>query len=66
VSAHHKEKNTFKLSIYAMNGSILGAVKQEKDLGVWIDSDLTWNKQLLNRAQKQTNFWVLSREHVKR
>jgi hypothetical protein len=29
---------------YAMNGSILGAVKQEKDLSVWIDSDLTWNK----------------------
>jgi hypothetical protein len=49
-----------------MNGSILGAVKQEKDLGVWIDSDLTWNKQLLNRTQKQTNFWVLSREHVRR
>ena len=26
---------------YAMNGSILGGVKQEKDLGVWIDSDST-------------------------
>jgi hypothetical protein len=35
-----------------MNGSILGAVKQEKDLGVWIDSDLTWNKQVVEQSSK--------------
>ncbi len=35
-----------------MNGSLLGAVKQEKDLGVWISSDLTWNKQVVEQSSK--------------
>ena len=27
-------------------------MKQEKDLGVWIDSDLTWNKQVVEQSSK--------------
>ena len=37
---------------YTMIGSQLGAVKQEKDLGVWISSDLTWNKQVVEQSSK--------------
>ena len=37
---------------YAMNGSLLGGVEQEKNLGVWISSDLTWNKQVVEQSSK--------------
>jgi hypothetical protein len=37
---------------YAMNGQLLSDVKQEKDLGVWIHSDLTWNKQVVEQSSK--------------
>ena len=52
-AAHHEEKNLhcFKLSI-RYEWSILGGVKQEKDLGVWIDSHLTWNKQVVEQSSK--------------
>ena len=37
---------------YLMNGSALDVTTAEKDLGVWISSDLTWTNQVYHQSNK--------------
>ena len=48
------------MSTYKLNNTLLGTTcAAEKDLGVWITNDLTWNKQVYEhsaRANKLLGF----------
>ena len=37
---------------YALNGSVLAAANQEKDLGVWVSNELCWKKQVVEQTSK--------------
>jgi hypothetical protein len=37
---------------YALNGSVLAAANQEKDLGVWVLNELCWKKQVVEQTSK--------------
>jgi len=37
---------------YFMNASVLDVTAAEKDLGVWISSDLTWTNQVYHQSKK--------------
>jgi len=46
-----------------MNGSVLDVTKVEKDLGVWISSDLTWTNQVYHQSNKKISYLVLFVDH---
>ena len=53
---------------YLMNGSVLDVTTAEKDLGVWISSDLTWTNQVYhqsNKANKLLGFIRRSSRYVR-
>ena len=48
---------------YLMNRSVLDVTTAEKDLGVWISSDVTWTNQVYhqsNKANKLLGFIIVS------
>jgi hypothetical protein len=50
---------------YALNGSVLAAANQEKDLGEWVSNELCWKKQVVeqtSKANKVLGFVRSSRE----
>ena len=52
-----------------MNGSVLDATTAEKDLGVWISSDLTWTNQVYhqsNKANKLLGFIRRSSKYIRK
>ena len=40
------------MSTYKLNNILLGTYAAEKDLGVWITNDLTWNKQIYEQSAR--------------
>ena len=44
------------ISTYKLNNTLLGTYAAEKDLGVWITNDLSWNKQVCSNLHMPTNF----------
>jgi len=38
------------MSTYKLNNALLGKCAAEKDLGVWITNDLTWEKQVYEQS----------------
>ena len=54
---------------YLMNGSVLDVTTAEKDLGVWISSDLTWTNQVYhqsNKANKLLGFIRRSSRYIRK
>ena len=37
---------------YALNGLVLAAANQEKDLGVWVSNEFCWKKQVVEQTSK--------------
>ena len=54
TAGHHE----WRTSVFAcknarrVNGSVLAAANQEKDLGVWVSNELCWKKQLVEQTSK--------------
>ena len=40
------------MSTYKLNNTLLGTCTAEKDPGVWITNDLTWNKQVCPQSER--------------
>ena len=54
---------------YLMNGSVLDVTTAEKDLGVWMSSDLTWTNQVYhqsNKANKLLGFIRRSSRYIRK
>jgi hypothetical protein len=46
---------------YALNGSVLAAANQEKDLGVWVSNELCLKKQVVEQTSKANKLLVFVR-----
>ena len=40
------------INVYHMNGAPLDSINCERDLGVWVSSNLTWNRQVLEQYSR--------------
>ena len=46
---------------YSLNESVFEALHEEKDLGVWVSSELCWKKQVIERSLKENKLLGLVR-----
>ena len=54
-------------SSYKLDDSIVSSTDSERDLGVWVSSDLTWKKQVNEQAAKANqDSGVCAKEHLVR
>ena len=69
MSQHITRKRNPIEQQYLKNGSVLDITTAEKDLGVWISSDLTWTNQVYhqsNKANKLLGFIRRSSRYIRK